>query len=391
MPINDQCQRCIHMGTSSCPEGANPLSFDGRSCESYSRKTPISLEKSEDTLREAPDNNDKPEPVTPTTTPVPTVATASDESPSGWLAFFLFFSMPLGAIAGLFTNIVSYSAEDYGFVDLGLSVLLLGLAILTIVRFVKHKEDSVILAKTYLVVCFCINLLVLIAGGNDSSLIARLVRSTISAVLWFWYFSASEQVERLIPKATRKHTILSKWVIAIFVLAPIVFIGYVTSKTTQDQKAMLEEITSDKLRAGEYTDGRIIFRPPYGYDIESQQIEGLTVFSISDTETTSYTVCSDFTDEFSEAEFNDYWENWVDEDLADIEYDIDRASQISVNGNPAYFKVVKYHTDYPIYWYYAIVYNEETCKEAVVSSYKLEDEYSSDFIDFLNSIEFHRK
>lgn len=349
------------------------------------------MEKPEDTPREAPHNYDKPELVTPTTAPAPTVATASDESPSGWLAFFLYFAMPLGAFAGLVSNIVSYSAEDYGFVDLGLSALLLALAILTMVRFIKHKEDSVILAKTYLVVCFCINLLVLIAGGNDSSLIARLVRATISAVLWFWYFSASEQVERIIPKATRKQTKLSKWVIAIFILVPIVFIGYVTSKTSHDQVAMLEEITSDKLRAGEYTDGRIIFRPPYGYDIESQDLEGLTVFSISDAETTSYTVCSDFTDEFSEKEFNEYWENWVDDELSNVEYDIDRASQISINGNPAYFKVVKYHTDYPIYWYYAIIYNEETCKEAVVSSYKLEDEYSSDFIDFLNSIEFYRE
>ena len=387
MPINDQCQRCIHMGTSSCPGSVTTSSFDGHSCESYSRRISINLEKPEDAPQVTPENHVKPEPVTP----APTVATSSDESPSGWLAFFLYFAMPLGAFVGLITNLVSYSAEDYGFIDLGLSAMLLALAILTIVRFNNHREDSVILAKTYLVVCFCINLLVLVAGGNDSSVIARLVRSIISAVLWFWYFSASEQVERLIPKARRKHTKLSKWVIALFVLLPIVFIGYVTSKTSHDQVAMLEEITSDKLRAGEYTDGRIIFRAPYGYDVESEDIEELTVFSMSDAETTSYTVCSDFTDEFSEKEFNDYWENWIDEDLAGIEYDIDRASKISVNGNPAYFKVVKYHTDYPIYWYYAIVYNEETCKEAVVSSYKLDNEYSSDFVDFLNSIEFYRK
>lgn len=381
-----------------CPEGTMPSSFDGHSCESYCKKTSINLAKPEDV---APDAGtpvaQAPASAAPAAPnqPAAPIVQASDENPSGWLAFFLYWALPIGSIASLITNIASYSAEDFGFVDVGLSASLVVLVAITIFRFVKHKPDAVILAKTYLVVCFVINLLVLVAGEMESSAMARLVRSLISGVAWFWYLTASEQVERIIPKATRKFTSLSKWIIGVFVAIPLILIGYVFSKSVKDQHAMYEEITADMLLPGEYTDGRFVFKAPYGYEVDSTILEDsqLTVFSLANDEDVSYTLCCDYmeTEEFTQEEFEDYWVNWEDDDLKDVQSMVDRSSPVTINGNPAFLKVVRYYNEFgSVYWYYALVHHEATGKTAVVSSYRADSEYSSDFVDFLNGIQFYK-
>ena len=398
MPIKDQCERCQHHGMPTCPEGTMPSSFDGHSCESYCKKTSINLAKPEDTVPVAGTPvAQSPAPATPSgpSQPAAPAVQASDETPSGWLAFFLYWALPIGAIGSLIINIASYSAEDLGYVDVGLSAALAVLVAIAIFRFVKHKPDAVILAKTYLIVCFAINLLVLIGGEVESSAMTKLVRSLISGVAWFWYLTASEQVKRIIPKATRKFTSLSKWVIGVFVAIPLLFIGYVSSKSVKDQLAMYDVITEDMLQPGEHTDGKFVFKAPFGYEMDSTVLEDsqLTVFSLTNDDDVSYTLCCDYldTEDFTQQEFDEYWENWEDDDLKEIPSKVDRASKISINDNPAFFKVVKYYNEFgSVYWYFAMIHHEATGKTAVVSSYRADSDYSSDFVDFLNDIQFYK-
>lgn len=375
-----------------------PSSFDGHSCESYCKKTSINLSKPEDAVPavETPVTQ-APAPTIPagSSQPAAPAVQTSDETPSGWLAFFLYWALPIGSIVSLITNIASYSAEDLGFIDVGLSASLVVLVAITIFRFVKHKPDAVILAKTYLIVCFAINLLVLIGGEVESSTMTKLVRSLISGIAWFWYLTASEQVERIIPKATRKFTSLSKWVIGVFVAIPLLFIGYVSSKSVKDQLAMYDVITEDMLQPGEHTDGKFVFKAPFGYEMDSTVLEDsqLTVFSLTNDDDVSYTLCCDYldTEDFTQQEFDEYWENWEDDDLKEIPSKVDRASKISINDNPAFFKVVKYYNEFgSVYWYFAMIHHEATGKTAVVSSYRADSDYSSDFVDFLNDIQFYK-
>lgn len=360
MPIKDQCERCQHHGMPACPEGTMSSLFDGRSCESYA-----------------------------------TAAQASDEKPSGWLAFFLYWALPIGSIASLIVNIVSYSAEDYGFVDVAMSAMLIALVTVTIFRFLKHKPDAVILAKTYVVVCFVINLLLLIIGDVESSAMARLVRSLIVGVAWFWYLSASKQVERIIPKATRRFTPLSRWMIAAFVAIPVLSLGYVVSTSVNDQLAMFDVITEDMLQPGEYTDGTFVFKAPDGYEVDSSELDDsmLTVFSLTNDDDVSYMLCCDYldTEDFTQEEFDEYWESWGNDDLKEVQSNVERSSEITINDNPAFFKVVRYYNDYAsLYWYFAMVHHEATGKTAVVSCYRAESDYSSEFVDFLNDIQFYK-
>lgn len=395
MPIKDQCERCQHHGMSACPEGTVPSSFDGHSCESYCKRTSINLSKPEDSDETPVEQSPAAKTPLESSQPVAPVVQVSDETPSGWLAFFLYWALPIGSIVSLITNISSYSAEDFGFVDVGLSASLVVLVAITIFRFVKHKPDAVILAKSYLIICFVINLLVLIGGEVESSAMTRLVRSLISGVAWFWYLTASEQVERIIPKSSRKFTPLSKWVIAVFVAIPLLFIGYVSTKSVKDQFAMFDVISEDMLQPGEYTDGKFVFKAPYGYEMDSAVLEDsqLTVFSLTNNDDVSYTFCCDYldTEDFTQQEFDEYWTNWEDDDLKEISSMVNRSSRITINDNPAFFKVVKYYNAVgSIYWYFAMIHHEATGKTAVVSSYRAEDDYSSDFIDFLNTIQFHK-
>ena len=146
---------------------------------------------------------------------------------------------------------------------------------------------------------------------------------------------------------------------------PLLFIGYVSAKSVKELHAMFDVITEEMLQPGEHTDGKFIFKVPFGYEMDSTMLEDspLTIFSLTNDDDVSYTLCCDYldTEYFTQQEFDEYWENWEDDDLKEIPSKVDRASKISINDNPVFFKVAKYYNEFgPVYWYFAMIYHEAT-------------------------------
>lgn len=391
MPIKDQCKSCKNCGPNeTCSRLHSFGGYNSTSCPEYIKRS-IDLTKKPKT-----DSNLAPTATSAQETASSTVKnhTAPDIKPSnepisGWLKFFLIIT-PIGALIYFISSLLQVT-DDYGYIDIIIGVGLVLYTAFIDYSFVRRRPGAVFAAKSYLIYCFCLNLFIIILGENSSNEIIKLVRSLISGIAWFLYFIYSEQVNDLCPKGYRKTTSLDRWFIGLLVAIPILCFGHEISKEVKAYNDMNSEITYDMLSDREYTDGRIVFELPAGFTIEQTQDPDseIIVFSLENDESYIY-VCSDYTDDFTRSNFDEYWESWKLEDFSDIRYKIDRDSEIRINGNQTYLKVVRYYTENPIYWYYALIHHEDTGKEAVVSYYKLEESYSSDFVNFLNTIEFYK-
>lgn len=157
---------------------------------------------------------------------------AGDEEIHGWLKFFLIVFVGIGSIATLVLSFVQFNGGDdvwYSIADVAFGVIYLATGIFTLVAFYKRDTDAVFLAKTFVVLCFASNLLVLWAsddGALNSKEIAQMIRSLIWCVIWFVFLCKSKQVNRLFPTNYRA-TKTRDWVIvAIIVLFPFVCMGY---------------------------------------------------------------------------------------------------------------------------------------------------------------------
>ena len=150
---------------------------------------------------------------------------------SGWLAFFLWVGVGLGAIGSCVMAIAEL-------VDAGLSLVtsliyaiylgsLLITAILTIRAFNKRSPNAVALAKTYIAM-IAIDGLFNVANYfilDDSSMLVGTLRSFVWAIVWFVYLSVSEQVETIIPRATRVWKKAEKILLALYVVATLCLVS----------------------------------------------------------------------------------------------------------------------------------------------------------------------
>lgn len=144
---------------------------------------------------------------------------------SGWLAFFLWFGIGLGALISCIMIIGTIPNAGYSFFWGLLEVLsiicLVVVAVLTIKAFYKKASNAVSLAKTYIAmivldaICCVINYIVL----NEPLYLAIAFRSLIWSAIWFSYISLSTQVGNMIPKPTRTWNITEKVLIAIYALS----------------------------------------------------------------------------------------------------------------------------------------------------------------------------
>ena len=137
-----------------------------------------------------------------------------DRQVSGWLSFFLFV-VGLGAAITVVTSIADFSldAYDIGVGDFFIYLVALidivyvlgigGLALYTILAFLNKRSNAVFLGKSYLIIIFLSNLLLLLGGDYGDygwGSLPQILKALIFGIVWLVYLCLSEQVSDLFPK-----------------------------------------------------------------------------------------------------------------------------------------------------------------------------------------------
>lgn len=154
---------------------------------------------------------------------------------SGFLAFFVYWSIPISIAATLISHLVNWR-ETAALGTFGVLFEIAFLAfycyfeIYTIYGFVKRKPDAVFIAKYQLIILVVVNLFtVLIGAADEGSFLSntpRLIMSVAWCAIFFVYLCMSEDVEALIPKKTRKLSGRNKVLVILSLVIPVLlFIG----------------------------------------------------------------------------------------------------------------------------------------------------------------------
>lgn len=301
----------------------------------------------------------------------------SDEDIHGWLKFFLIVFVGIGSIASVVLNFATFESGDNFWMsssDVVFSLVYLATGILTIVAFHKRDTDAVFLAKTFVVLCFASNLLGLFTmdGENNSTkVVTSMIRSIIWCCIWFIFLCNSNQVERLIPVTYRKTKTRDWIIIATVILLPFVCIGLgIASEKKSHAEVETAALTNLTLSPNQYSDGRIVITLPNGVDCDESMAENTKVFSISDPETgAEVTIVSDYDNEITKKNFNQYWRGWKSDELNELEYDVVKDDKQSNDDITVFYKLIRIKLDDPVDWEFALVFDHQTGKVCLVSGY----------------------
>ena len=128
---------------------------------------------------------------------------------SGWLFFFLWVGIGLGAAISCIRTLIEL--KDIGWSPLSIIIIIgyLGtfaaVAVLTIIAFYKRQPNAVSLAITYIAM-IVIDCIIQIATSSilEENIISKdLIRSALWCIIWFTYLMCSSQVKEHIPIETR--------------------------------------------------------------------------------------------------------------------------------------------------------------------------------------------
>lgn len=357
MAIKDQCENCRFNVDNNC----NKLvpSYDGTSCDIYEKR--INLDKGNE-------NSQLPQYDSSSDNAVECgedVEVPSDEDIHGWLKFFLIVFVGIGSVGSVILNFVTFDSGDNFWMsssDVVFSLVYLVTGIFTIVAFHKRDTDAVFLAKTFVVLCFASNLLGLITmdgGDNSTKVVTSMIRSIIWCCIWFIFLCNSNQVERLIPVSYRKTKTRDWIIIASVILLPFICIGLgIASEKQSHTETETAAMSNLALSSNQFTDGRIVLTLPNGVDCEESMVENTKVFSVSDPETgAEVTIVSDYDNEITKKNFNQYWRGWKSDELNGLEYDVVKDDK-RTNGNiTVFYKLVRIKVDNPVDWEFALAFD----------------------------------
>ena len=325
------------------------------------------------------------------------------EAIGGWLAFFL-VAMMLGSIISAVMMIAQFNLGEYGgnwflaLVDPIFGIMLFVLACYALYAFIHRKPDAVFLGKTYVVAVFVSGLIALAANSTEGGTTFKptdIARPLIWGIIWFTFLSVSKQVERVIPTETRSLNKSDWWILGTVIGVPVLCLTIgmaqqVVSAAEQEKKKT-EFLSKVILTEGEYTDGRIVFACPYGFECEQMESEGVTIYNM-ETETQGITIVSEYNGDDSQRCADNYWRESEEDALKQYRY-ISLVDEVrSINGNKAFVKTGKYESKYTIldsrfvYRRFAVIFNENSGKVCLVNCFDQGD-YSY-FEPFLKSIRF---
>lgn len=395
MAIKDQCENCRKKNTSDCSES---ILYDGNSCPSYIKIINFEKANNPNHCNMEKNDSDTNESIERSTEEFVYTNEYLKENSEirGWLSFFL-FTVFLGGLFSALYPIFTFDPSEYdgssflALADVGLGVMMLGLACYTIYSFIKRQPNAVFLAKMYVVVVFVSNLLLLIEGDfSDYGLgsLPKILRSLLWSIIWFVYLLYSKVVEEVVPKEYRKLKNTDLYILATFIFFPLVCIAIeikqIISEQDIQENAMIEMAS---LKANEYTDGRIIFERPEGFSCKSQDIEGLKVYTLECESIGEITLCSDYESDRSQHNANTYWSNWENDELKSVSSQLEIDDCKEINGHPYYYKVKKYEqTDNVLYWRFIIMFDYSTGKVCLISCY--DGGYDEYIQELLRSIRF---
>lgn len=149
------------------------------------------------------------------------VERAVDERINGWLAFFLWVGVGLGATISFFSILTAMFAEPFGWIvtlcQFVLITAIVLVAVLTIVGFYRRWLNAVALAKTYIALIFMDGLLSAVIGFvlEDGSMAFGTIRSFVWSAVWFTYLLCSAKVEGRIPSESRRWRGLEKTILSV--------------------------------------------------------------------------------------------------------------------------------------------------------------------------------
>lgn len=154
---------------------------------------------------------------------------------SGWLAFFLWVGVGLGAVVGFIRTIsdmINVGWTPYAIVIYaGYLGALLAVAVMTIIAFYKRSSNAVALAMTYIaIIAFDgVMQLAIMVINDDMSEMKGMIRSFIWAAVWLTYLVCSEQVKQLIPAESRSWKMPEKILLVVYIVSCIALVKGVDS------------------------------------------------------------------------------------------------------------------------------------------------------------------
>ena len=153
-----------------------------------------------------------------------------DDGISGFMAFFIYWSIPIGIAMTLASMIFTpeIAFQSYGstwilLYNITFYAFYFYFQIYTIYAFVKKKSDAVFIAKYQLIVLFINNLVLLISGDTGNHFMTqsgRLIVSLAWTVIFFLYLAFSDDVRTRFPRENRKLTKPNKIIFILSLVLP---------------------------------------------------------------------------------------------------------------------------------------------------------------------------
>lgn len=149
----------------------------------------------------------------------------------GWLAFFVWVGVVIGAVVSVIYGVIAMATNDWGIMysivyGVQLFVLLLT-AVMTCISFYTKRTDAVSWAQTYIAMV-ALDGVVYIAMAiifKDSSDIASAVRQLVWATIWSAFLFMSTRVRKLFPKETRRRGRAEKILLGVYLSIETAFVG----------------------------------------------------------------------------------------------------------------------------------------------------------------------
>lgn len=321
-----------------------------------------------------------------------------DRQIHGWLSFFLFV-VGLGAAITVVVSIADFSLDAYdtggGFflayfialVDIAYTLGIGGLAIYTILAFLNKRSNAVFLGKSYLIVIFLSNVLLLLGGDYDDyglGSFPQIMKALIWGVIWFVYLCLSGQVSDLFPKEERKILSRDKYIVGSLMLTPVILWGILLLAYLGNVQTPMNV----SLEHGEYSDGTVVFHAPENALCEKTDTLGSVYHFFAIGDSIWGTVMGVYDTNTSEEYFKECVDSWRDAELDGYDFSVIDIHKEVINASIMRMQSVKYETRPSLIWQFSILFSPETGKACIVSLYSTTEEIENIMNVLISSVRF---
>lgn len=321
-----------------------------------------------------------------------------DRQIHGWLSFFLFV-VGLGAAITVVVSIADFSLDAYdtgggvflayfiALVDIAYTLGIGGLAIYTILAFLNKRSNAVFLGKSYLIVIFLSNVLLLLGGDYDDyglGSFPQIMKALIWGVIWFVYLCLSGQVSDLFPKEERKILSRDKYIVGSLMLTPVILWGILLLAYFGNVQTPMNV----SLEHGEYSDGTVVFHAPENALCEKTDTLGSVYHSFAIGDSIWGTVMGVYDTNTSEEYFKECVDSWRDAELDGYDFSVIDIHKEVINASIMRMQSVKYETRPSLIWQFSILFSPETGKACIVSLYSTTEEIGNIMNVLISSVRF---